>query len=38
MATGAHVDADYTEVVAAGVTPHTIHLAGDTVCGTTKTN
>jgi hypothetical protein len=38
MATGAHVDADYTEVVAAGATPHTIHLAGDTVCGTTNTN
>ncbi|HYK96147.1 MAG TPA: hypothetical protein VE011_09825 [Candidatus Dormibacteraeota bacterium] len=33
-ATGAHVDADYTEVVTAGATPHTIHLAGDTVCGT----
>lgn len=35
-ATGAHVDADYTEVVSAGATPHTIHLAGDTVCGTTN--
>jgi hypothetical protein len=34
-ATGAHVDGDYVEVVAAGATPHTIHLAGDVVCGTT---
>jgi hypothetical protein len=33
-ATGVHVDADYVEVVAAGATPHTIHLAGDIVCGT----
>ena len=35
-ATGAHVDADYVEVLATGstATPHTIHLAGDIVCGT----
>lgn len=33
--TGAHLDADYVEVVAAGSTdpPHKIHMAGDVVCG-----
>ena len=35
--TGAHVDADFVEVIAAGAAgpAHTIHLAGDVVCGTT---
>ena len=35
--TGAHVDADFVEVLAAGAAgpPHVIHLAGDVVCGTT---
>ena len=35
-ATGAHLDADYVEVLATGstATPHTIHLTGDIVCGT----
>lgn len=33
--TGAQVDADFTEVVAAGATPHVIHLAGELTCGTT---
>ena len=37
-ATGAHLDADFTEVVAGGATPHVIHLAGDLVCGTTSTD
>jgi hypothetical protein len=34
--TGAHIDADFVEVVASGTTttPHTIHLAGDVTCGT----
>jgi hypothetical protein len=38
--TGAHVDADFVEVLAAGAAgpPHTIHLAGDVVCGTTVTS
>ena len=34
-ATGAHVEADLVEQnLAAGATAHTIHLAGDVVCGT----
>lgn len=35
-ATGLHLDADFTEVVAQGATeaPHVIHLAGDATCGT----
>jgi len=35
-ATGAHVDGDATEQLAAGVktTPHTVHISGDVVCGT----
>ena len=38
--TGAHVDADFVEVLAAGAAgpPHTIHLAGDVVCGTNVTS
>ena len=38
--TGAHVDADYVEVVAAGSTdpPHKIHLVGDVVCGSNRGN
>jgi hypothetical protein len=35
-AAGAHVDATFAEVLAAGdtSTPHTIHLVGDVTCGT----
>ncbi len=35
----AHVDADFVETLATGATatPHTIHLAGDVVCGSFKT-
>lgn len=35
-AAGAHVDADFIEVVASGTTtpPHKIHIAGDVICGT----
>jgi len=38
--TGAHLDADYIEVVAAGSTdpPHKIHLAGDVLCGSSGGN
>ena len=32
---GAHMDADIPEAVAAGVTPHVIHVAGDATCGST---
>lgn len=34
-ATGAHVDGDAVEQVAAGATAHMIHVSGDVVCGTT---
>jgi hypothetical protein len=36
-ATGAHVDGDAVEQLAAGSTakPHTIHITGDVTCGTT---
>ena len=39
-ATGAHVDADFVEVLAAGAAgpAHTIHLAGDVTCGTFTTS
>jgi hypothetical protein len=35
-ATGAHLDGDFIEVLAAGVTtaPHVVHLVGDVTCGT----
>ncbi|HLX35425.1 MAG TPA: hypothetical protein VKR30_09335 [Candidatus Limnocylindrales bacterium] len=34
-ATGAHIDADFVEVLAGGAAgPHRIHLAGDVTCGT----
>ncbi|HEY4227976.1 MAG TPA: hypothetical protein VGM49_06525 [Candidatus Limnocylindrales bacterium] len=38
-ATGAHLDADFIEVLAAGVTTpaHVIHLAGDVTCGVLNT-
>lgn len=38
--TGAHVDADFAEVLSAGAAgpAHTIHLAGDVVCGTNTTS
>jgi hypothetical protein len=38
--TGAHLDADYIEVVAAGSTdpPHKIHMAGDVLCGSSDGN
>jgi hypothetical protein len=34
-ADGAHMDGDVTESVAAGATPHTLHVAGDATCGLT---
>jgi hypothetical protein len=36
-ATGAHIDGDAVEQLAKGVTtaPHTVHVTGDVVCGTT---
>jgi hypothetical protein len=36
-ATGAHIDGDAVEELAAGSTtkPHTVHVSGDVVCGTT---
>ncbi len=38
--TGAHLDADFVEVLAAGATgpAHTFHLAGDVTCGTNTTS
>ena len=32
---GAHMEGDVTESVAAGATPHTLHVAGDATCGLT---
>jgi hypothetical protein len=32
---GAHMEGNVTESVAAGVTPHTLHVAGDATCGLT---
>lgn len=32
--TGAHIEGDAVEVVAAGATPHTLHVSGDAICGT----
>jgi hypothetical protein len=32
---GAHIEGDVTESVAAGATPHTLHVAGDATCGLT---
>lgn len=39
-ATGAHLDADFVEVLAAGVAgpAHTIHLVGDVTCGAAATS
>ncbi len=35
--TSGHVDGDVTEQVAAGATPHTLHITGDATCGSSST-
>jgi len=35
--TGGHIDGDVIEQVAAGATPHTLHITGDATCGSRST-